>query len=68
MTLYLWAKTSGTWINIFTVLLGTTIGLVLRDRLSTKIQKIITQGIGLLTIWIGLSMANSMAEEYPSHE
>ncbi|MDJ0692709.1 MAG: DUF554 domain-containing protein [Xenococcaceae cyanobacterium MO_188.B32] len=62
MTLYLWAKTSGTWINIFTVLLGTTIGLVLRDRLSTKIQKIITQGIGLLTIWIGLNMANSMSK------
>ena len=62
MTLDLWVKTSGTWINIFTVLLGTTIGLVLRDRLSVKIQKIITQGIGLLTIWIGLSMANSMTK------
>ena len=62
MTLDLWAKTSGTWINIFTVLLGTTIGLVLRDRLSVKIQKIITQGIGLLTIWIGLSMTNSMSK------
>ncbi len=63
-----WSKTSGTWINIFTVSLGTTIGLVLSDRLPQKMQIIITQGIGLLTIWIGLSMANSMAEEYPSHE
>lgn len=62
MVLDLWTKTSGTWINIFTVSLGTTIGLVLSDRLSTKIQKIITQGIGLLTIWIGLSMANSMSK------
>ena len=62
MTLDFWAKTSGTWINIFTVLLGTTTGLVLRDRLSIKIQKIITQGIGLLTIWIGLNMANSMSK------
>ena len=62
LTLNLWAKTSGTWINIFTVLLGTTLGLVLRDRLSTKIQKIITQGIGLLTFWIGLNMANTMSK------
>ena len=57
-----WSKTSGTWINIFTVLLGTSLGLILKDRLSTKIQQIITQGIGLLTIWIGLTMANSMGK------
>ena len=56
-----WTKTSGTWINIFTVVLGTSLGLLLKDRLSKKIQTIITQGIGLLTIWIGLSMANSLA-------
>lgn len=57
-----WSKTSGTWINIFTVILGTSLGLVLKDRLPAKIQTIITQGIGLLTIWIGLSMANSMGK------
>ena len=57
-----WTKTSGTWINIFTVILGTSLGLLLKNQLSTKIQTIITQGIGLLTIWIGLSMANSMAK------
>ncbi len=62
MVLDLWTKTSGTWINVFTVLLGTSIGLVFRDRLSNKIQKIITQGIGLLTVWIGLSMTNSMSK------
>lgn len=62
MDLNFWAKTSGTWINIFSVLLGTTVGLSLSDRLSLKIQTIITQGVGLLTIWIGLNMANSMAK------
>ena len=62
MNLDFWAKTSGTWINIFTVVTGTSIGLLLRDRLSPKIQIIITQGIGLLTIWIGLTMANSMSQ------
>ena len=57
-----WAKTSGTWINIFTVILGTSLGLILKDVISGKIQTIITQGIGLLTLWIGISMANSMGE------
>ncbi len=62
MTLDFWAKTSGTWINIFTVLIGTSFGLVLKNRLSGKIQNIITQGIGLVTIWIGVTMANSMGK------
>ncbi len=57
-----WEKTSGTWINVITVLLGTSFGLLLSDRLSPKIQTIITQGIGLLTVWIGLTMANSMGK------
>ncbi len=28
----------------------------------TSLQTIITQGVGLLTVWIGLSMANSMSQ------
>lgn len=62
MNLDFWAKTSGTWINIFTVCLGTALGLSFKDRLSSKIQTIITQGVGLLTVWIGLSMADSMGQ------
>ncbi len=57
-----WDQTSGTWINVFTVLLGTSLGLLLKDRLAVKIQTIITQGIGLLTLWIGITMANSMGQ------
>jgi uncharacterized protein len=57
-----WEQTSGTWINVFTVTLGTSLGLLLKDRLSPKIQTIITQGIGLLTLWIGITMANSMGQ------
>jgi uncharacterized membrane protein YqgA involved in biofilm formation len=60
MALDFWAKTSGTWINIFTVAIGTATGLILSDRLPQKMQQIITQAVGLITIWIGLSMANSM--------
>lgn len=62
MVLDLWTKTSGTWINIFTVLIGTSIGLILGDRLPKTIQQIITQGIGLLTVWLGLNMANSITK------
>ena len=62
MDLNFWDKTSGTWVNVFTVILGTCLGLLLKDRFPTKIQTIITQGIGLLTVWIGLSMANSMGQ------
>ena len=62
MGLDFWVKTSGTWINIFTVLIGTSMGLVLKNRLSGKIQNIITQGIGLVTIWIGLTMTDSMGK------
>jgi hypothetical protein len=62
MTLDFWLKTSGTWINILTVLVGTTIGLLLGARIPPKMQQIITQGVGLLTIWIGLSMTNSLTK------
>ncbi|MGB3671060.1 MAG: DUF554 domain-containing protein [Phormidesmis sp.] len=60
--LTLWTKTSGTWINIALVILGTLSGLSLRNRLSAKMQTIITQAIGLTTIFIGISMANALPE------
>ncbi|MEO0644990.1 MAG: DUF554 domain-containing protein [Cyanobacteria bacterium J06650_10] len=57
-----WAKTSGTWINVVLVLIGTTSGLFLRDRLSAIMQRIITQAVGLTTIFIGISMAQALSE------
>jgi uncharacterized membrane protein YqgA involved in biofilm formation len=57
-----WTKTSGTWINIATVLIGTGLGLLLRGRLPKRMQQVITQGIGLITLFVGLSMANSLTE------
>lgn len=56
-----WFKTSGTWINVITVLLGTGVGLVLRNRLPQTMRQIITQGIGLLTLYIGITMAGSLS-------
>ncbi|KAM3095187.1 DUF554 domain-containing protein [Phormidesmis sp. 146-12] len=60
LTLTLWDKTSGTWINVVTVILGTTIGLFARGSLPTRMQRIITQGLGLLTVFLGITMANSL--------
>jgi hypothetical protein len=59
--LSLWAKTSGTWINVFTVIIGSSVGLVLRHRLPRSMQQVITQAVGLMTLVIGFSMAGSLA-------
>ncbi|MGB5972008.1 MAG: DUF554 domain-containing protein, partial [Nodosilinea sp.] len=58
----LWAVTSGTWINVATVLLGTTVGLMLRSRLPQSMRQIITQAVGLMTLVIGISMARSLSD------
>lgn len=60
MELSFWARTSGTWINVLTVLLGTAAGLGLRSRLPQAMQQIITQGLGLLTLFLGVTLAERM--------
>ncbi|BAU42439.1 DUF554 domain-containing protein [Leptolyngbya sp. O-77] len=55
-----WAKTSGTWINVATVLLGTALGLLLTGHLPERMQRMIKQGLGLTTLFIGISMAGSL--------
>lgn len=62
MALDFFAKTSGTWINVLTVSIGTTLGLLLKHRLPLPMQRIITQGVGLLTLFIGLTMAEGMRQ------
>jgi uncharacterized protein len=54
------AQTSGTWINVATILLGTLIGCFLRDRLPARIQRIIPQAVGLTVLFVGMEMARSM--------
>lgn len=60
MSVDFWMKTSGTWINVATILLGTGLGIALQGRLPLNMQKIITQGLGLITLFVGLSMAGSV--------
>lgn len=55
-----WQKTSGTWINVLTILLGTTMGLGLRGRMPLAMQQILTQGLGLFTLFLGVTMAGAM--------
>jgi uncharacterized protein len=47
----------GTFINMGTVLAGTTVGVSLGSRLPERIRSTVFQGLGLLTILIGLQMA-----------
>lgn len=57
-----WTKTSGTWVNVVTIVLGTCVGLLLQGRLPTRMIEVITQGVGLITIFLGLTMAASMTK------
>lgn len=48
---------TGTLINVGTVLLGSTIGLLIRSRLPDRYVQIIFQVFGLFTIFLGVKMA-----------
>lgn len=48
---------TGTLINVGTVLLGSTIGLLIRSRLPERYIKIIFQVFGLFTMFLGVKMA-----------
>jgi len=60
MALDFWTRTSGTWINVATILMGTGLGLLLRGRLPLQMQKVITQGVGLIVLYVGISMAGEL--------
>jgi uncharacterized membrane protein YqgA involved in biofilm formation len=55
-----WLRTSGTWINVVTIILGTITGLLVRGRLPLRMQKIIIQAMGLVTVFISIQMATSL--------
>jgi uncharacterized protein len=62
MSLDFWDKTSGTWVNVATILLGTGMGLLLGGRLPPNMQQIITQGLGLVTLFVGSNLAGSLSK------
>ncbi|MDX2229440.1 MAG: DUF554 domain-containing protein [Leptolyngbyaceae cyanobacterium bins.349] len=57
-----WLKTSGTWVNVAAVLAGTAIGLLLRGRFPPRMMLVITQGVGLLTLFLGITMAGNLTK------
>lgn len=56
----LWTRTSGTWINMATVILGSCLGLGLQRRLPLAMQQVITQAVALIVILVGLSLAGGL--------
>jgi len=48
---------TGTVINIITVIIGSILGLLLRNRLNDVYKSIILQGVGIITLVIGMQMA-----------
>lgn len=50
-------QTWGTWLNVLTVAIGSSLGLALRGRLPLRITAVVMQAIGLVTVYIGLSNA-----------
>lgn len=47
----------GTILNMFTVFLGSTIGLLVGNRLSARIQESVITGLGLVTLFVGMDNA-----------
>jgi uncharacterized membrane protein YqgA involved in biofilm formation len=48
---------TGTLVNTGTIIAGSLIGMMIHSRLSTKMVDIVFQGIGLVTLAIGISMS-----------
>lgn len=48
---------TGTLVNVVAVLLGGTLGALLGDRLPERFRQIVMQGVGLVTLVVGMSMA-----------
>jgi uncharacterized membrane protein YqgA involved in biofilm formation len=44
----------GTLLNIFTVAVGSALGLLVGNRLSTRIQESVITGLGLVTFFVGI--------------
>lgn len=47
----------GTLVNTGTVIAGSIVGLIVRSRLSPKMSGIVIQGLGLVTMGIGITMS-----------
>jgi uncharacterized membrane protein YqgA involved in biofilm formation len=56
------SQLSGTLVNVVTVVAGTAIGLALGGRLSAQTQRTLLQTLSLVTLFIGLGMAQDIGK------
>ena len=49
---------TGTLINIAAILIGSTIGIVVGNRLQTKMQELVLQGVCMILLVLGINMIN----------
>jgi uncharacterized membrane protein YqgA involved in biofilm formation len=56
------ARVSGTLVNMGSVLLGTGLGLALGGQLSAQLQRVLMQVLGLVVLYIGAGMAQSLSD------
>lgn len=47
----------GTLLNAFTVLIGSSLGLLIGYRLAKRVQELVVTGLGLVTLFVGFSNA-----------
>jgi uncharacterized membrane protein YqgA involved in biofilm formation len=58
--LELFARTSGTWINVVAIALGTAVGVGAGARLPERLGRTLMQVLGLVTLFVGLGMARGL--------
>ena len=46
----------GTWINLFAIIIGGTLGMLIGNKLNSKVKSTILGGMGLFTIALGVQM------------
>ena len=56
---------TGTLLNVATVLVGTLIGTLVGDRLPERLRRRVLDGLGLVTLVIGVDLALSWRETSP---
>ncbi len=56
----LFARTSGTWINVAAILAGTALGLLAGARMPERLNRTLMQVLGLVTLFVGLGMARGL--------
>ena len=53
---------TGTFINIVTILIGGSLGLIFGSRLPERIRQTVVAGLGLFTAMIGIQMGLEMQQ------